>query len=99
MTKARLLFSCLLLLSLCLCGISAAQAPAEAATPHAVVLHAARLFDVKSGRVVKPGEVLVQGDRIVAAGASVKRPAGAEVIDLGDRTLMPGLIDAQVQLF
>ena len=48
---------------------------------------------------MKPGEVLVQGERIVEVGASVKRPAGAEVIDLGDRTLMPGLIDAHVHLF
>ena len=44
-----------------------------------IVLHAARLLDVKSGRVVTPGEVLVQGERIVEAGASVKHPAGAEV--------------------
>jgi imidazolonepropionase-like amidohydrolase len=63
------------------------------------VLHAARLLDVKSGRVIKPGEVLVEGDRILEAGTSVKHPAGAEVIDLGDRTLMPGLIDAHVHLF
>jgi imidazolonepropionase-like amidohydrolase len=100
MTKPRLLFSFSLLLLLFLYGSSAAQSPSEAAaTPHAVVLHAARLFDSKSGRVVKPGEVLVQGERIVEAGPSVKRPAGAEVIDLGERTLMPGLIDAHVHLF
>jgi imidazolonepropionase-like amidohydrolase len=43
--------------------------------------------------------VLVEGDRIVEAGTSVKHPVGAEVIDLGDRTLMPGLIDAHVHLF
>ncbi len=49
--------------------------------------------------MVKPGEVLVEGERIVEVGSSVKRPAGAEVIDLGDRTLMPGLIDAHVHLF
>jgi imidazolonepropionase-like amidohydrolase len=49
--------------------------------------------------LVKPGDVLVQGERIVEVGSSVKRPAGAEVIDLGDRTLMPGLIDAHVHLF
>jgi imidazolonepropionase-like amidohydrolase len=49
--------------------------------------------------VVKPGEVLVQGERIVEVGTAVKRPAGAEVIDLGERTLMPGLIDAHVHLF
>ncbi len=73
------------------------QSPAPAA--HAIVLRAARLLDVKTGRMVKPGEVLVQGERIVEAGATVKRPAGAEVIDLGDRTLLPGLIDAHIHLF
>ena len=57
------------------------------------------MLDVAAGRVVVPGEVLVEGDRIVAAGAHVERPAGAEVIDLGDATLMPGLIDAHVHLF
>ena len=63
------------------------------------MLHAAHLLDVKNGRLVTPGEVLVQGERIVEAGASVKHPAGAEVMDLGDRTLLPGLIDAHVHLF
>ncbi len=63
------------------------------------MLHAARLLDVKGGRIVKPGEILVQGERIVEVGTSVKHPAGAEVIDLGDRTLLPGLIDAHVHLF
>jgi len=71
----------------------------QAAASHAIVLHAARLLDVKGGRVVKPGEVLVVGDHIVEVGSTVKRPAGAEVIDLGERTLMPGLIDAHVHLF
>ncbi len=77
------------------------RARGQTATPpqHAIVLHAARLLDIKSGRVVKPGEVLVEGERIVEVGAAVKRPAGAEVVDLGDRTLMPGLIDAHVHLF
>ena len=49
--------------------------------------------------MVTPGEVLVEGNRIVAAGGSVTRPSGVEVIDLGDTTLMPGLIDAHVHLF
>jgi imidazolonepropionase-like amidohydrolase len=64
-----------------------------------IVLHAARLLDVESGAILTPGEVLVQADRVVAVGKQVTRPAGAEVIDLGDRTLMPGLIDAHVHLF
>jgi imidazolonepropionase-like amidohydrolase len=63
------------------------------------VLRAARLLDIRKGTVITPGEVLVSGDRIVEAGSSVKHPAGAEVIDLGDRTLLPGLIDAHVHLF
>jgi imidazolonepropionase-like amidohydrolase len=99
MTRPRLFLSYSLLLQLSLLGRSAAQTQSQPATPRAIVLHAARLLDVKSGRVVKPGEVLVQGERIVEVGSSVKRPAGAEVIDLGDRTLLPGLIDAHVHLF
>lgn len=65
----------------------------------AIVLHAARLLDIRNGTIVKQGEVLVEGDRIVEVGQIVKHPAGAEVIDLGDRTLMPGMIDAHVHLF
>jgi imidazolonepropionase-like amidohydrolase len=99
MTKSRWFLSpfCLLLLSLL--GFSAPQMQSQTAAPHAIVLHAARLLDIKSGRWVKPGEVLVQGERILEAGSSVKHPADAEVIDLGDRTLLPGLIDAHVHLF
>ena len=80
-----------------LCLLTPAEGQSQAA--HAIVLHAARLLDVKNGRIVRPGEILVQGERIVEAGGSVRRPAGAEVIDLGDQTLMPGLIDAHVHLF
>ena len=76
-----------------------AQAPPRAESKQAVVLHAARLLDIESGKIVAPGEVLVEGDRIAEAGSAVKRPEGAEVIDLGDSTLMPGLIDAHVHLF
>ncbi|ABF41378.1 amidohydrolase [Candidatus Koribacter versatilis Ellin345] len=70
-----------------------------AQTDHPIVLHAARLLDVKSGKLIKPGEVLVEGDRIAEVGTSVARPKGVEVIDLGDRTLVPGLIDAHIHLF
>jgi imidazolonepropionase-like amidohydrolase len=76
-----------------------AQAPPGPESKQAVVLHAARLLDIESGKTVAPGEVLVEGDRIAEAGSAVKRPEGAEVIDLGDSTLMPGLIDAHVHLF
>ena len=49
--------------------------------------------------MLAPGEVLVMGERISEAGTSVTHPAGAEIIDLGDRTLLPGLIDAHIHLF
>jgi imidazolonepropionase-like amidohydrolase len=70
-----------------------------ASPPQAMVLHASRLLEVENGKIVSPGEVLVAGERIVEAGTSVKHPTGAEIIDLGDSTLMPGLIDAHVHLF
>ncbi len=74
-------------------------ATAQPAAAHPIVLHAAHLLEVDSGRTVTPGEILVEGDRITAVGTSVHHPAGAELIDLGDATLLPGLIDAHVHLF
>jgi imidazolonepropionase-like amidohydrolase len=97
MTKPRLFPLSFLLVLLLLCGRFSAQSSPHPA--HAIVLHAARLLDIKNGRIVKPGEVLVQGARILEVGSVVRHPADAEVIDLGDRTLMPGLIDAHVHLF
>jgi imidazolonepropionase-like amidohydrolase len=82
---------------LLLAGLAAAQAPA--ASPHPNEQHAARMLYIKAGRIVSPAEILVQGDRIVEVGSTVKHPDGAEVIDLGDRTLLPGLIDAHIHLF
>ena len=80
-------------IAFCFATVLAAQ-PART-----IVLHAARLLDVETGAITVPGEVLVQGDRIAAAGASVNHPPGAQSIDLGDATLLPGLIDAHVHLF
>jgi imidazolonepropionase-like amidohydrolase len=95
MRAIRALFWLLLICAFTTSTVAQTVPPAEPA----IVLHAARLLDVKKGQILKPGEVLVQGKRIVAAGTSVTHPAGAQVIDLGDRTLLPGLIDAHVHLF
>jgi len=73
--------------------------PAQPAPSRPIVLHAARLLNIETGKIITPGEVLVEGDRIVAAGTTVAHPAGAETIDLGNRTLLPGLVDAHVHLF
>jgi imidazolonepropionase-like amidohydrolase len=79
--------------------LAQATQPQSAPTTHPIVLHAARLLDVESGRITTPGEILIQGDVIKEVGAKVARPAGTEILDLGDTTLLPGLIDAHVHLF
>jgi imidazolonepropionase-like amidohydrolase len=82
--------------ALALCAAAVVRIQAQ---QPATVLHAAHLLDVEAGKLVSPGEVLVQGDRIVESGTHVTHPAGSQVIDLGTATLMPGLIDAHVHLF
>jgi imidazolonepropionase-like amidohydrolase len=79
--------------------INAALAEPQSTATRPIVLHAARLLEIESGRIVSPGEVLVEGERITEAGHTVSHPAGVRMIDLGDTTLMPGLIDAHVHLF
>src|ERR1700739_3963498 len=88
-------------LTILFCAALAAQSskPQTAPIAHAIVLHAARLLDVESGHITTPGEILVSGDAIAEVGSKVTRPAGAEVIDLGDTTLLPGLVDAHIHLF
>jgi imidazolonepropionase-like amidohydrolase len=63
-----------------------------------VAVRASRMLDVKSGSVVPNAVVLIQDDKITAAGPSLKIPAGTEVVDLGDATLLPGLIDCHTHL-
>jgi imidazolonepropionase-like amidohydrolase len=63
----------------------------------ATVLRAARLLDVDAGAYVEPGVLVVDGERIVdVSPASV--PDGAEVVELGDLTVLPGLMDMEVNL-
>jgi imidazolonepropionase-like amidohydrolase len=71
---------------------------AQKAASKVIVLKAARLFDGKSNALVTPGIVVVADGKIVAAGTRAEIPAGAEVIDLGDATLLPGFIDAHTHL-
>src|SRR5947209_4881195 len=63
-----------------------------------IVIKAARLFDGVSDRVVSPGVVVVLGDKIRGVGASAEIPSGAQVIDLGDATILPGFMDAHTHL-
>ena len=68
------------------------------AADETIALKAARLFDGKSSSLVQNGVVIVRGDKIVDAGSNLPLPSGAQVIDLGDATLSPGLMDAHTHL-
>jgi imidazolonepropionase-like amidohydrolase len=70
-------------------------AATAAAPPQAVALHARRLLDVRSG-IVSEAYIVVRGDRIEAVTKSA--PADAKVIDLGNATVLPGLIDCHVHV-
>ena len=61
-----------------------------------LAVRAHRLVDGVKRDVVSRGVVLVDGGRVTACGpeGAVRVPSAASVIDLGDRTLLPGLIDA-----
>ena len=61
-----------------------------------IAVKAARMFDARKGVVVQPALVVVEGDRIAQVGG--RPPSGAQVIDLGDATLLPGLMDAHTHL-
>ena len=84
------------LLSLLVAATALGQAQKAASKTY--VLKAARLFDGKSSALVTPGVVVVTDGKIVAAGTSAAIPAGSEMIDLGDATLLPGFIDAHTHL-
>jgi imidazolonepropionase-like amidohydrolase len=71
---------------------------AAAETPAVVVLKAARLVDGRAGAPLAPAMVRVEGDRIAEVGSRLAVPAGARVIDLGEATLLPGLIDLHTHL-
>src|SRR5947207_6611200 len=65
--------------------------------PPPIQLHSARLLDIEMGELVEPGELLVDGERIVEV-APTSVPDDAVVMDLGDLTLLPGLMDMEVNL-
>ena len=65
-----------------------------------ISIDAERMIDGRGGPAVEPARVVIQGERITAAGPAdrIKAPEGARRISLGSRTLLPGLIDAHVHL-
>ena len=66
--------------------------------PAVTALRAGRLLDPEAGRALTNQVVLVEGNKITAVGANVAVPAGAQVIDLANLTVMPGLVDSHNHL-
>ena len=80
---------------------SAAQSVGAAqSTVPLTLVKAGRLLDPRTGNVLAPAAVLIEGDKIkqVGATAPTDAPAGARIIDLGTATLLPGLIDGHTHL-
>src|SRR3954447_24757918 len=71
--------------------------PRAKTPPQPQLLRAARYLDVDKGELIESAEILVEGDRITAVSPATT-PSDAAVIDLGDVTLLPGLMDMEVNL-
>jgi imidazolonepropionase-like amidohydrolase len=90
---------------MCLTQLCLAQepkvTPATPAAPHTVVVRARTLIDGTSAQPRANQEILIQGDRITAVYVADTRPPppGAEVVDLGNSTVLPGLIDCHTHIF
>ena len=81
---------------LLLAPLTLAESAQVAARP--IVLKADHLFDSVTGKLLDQGVVVVSGSRILAVGSGANIPADAQIIDLGNATLLPGFIDAHVHL-
>jgi len=80
-----------------LAGQTPASAPA--APPKKItVVKAARLIDGQGGAPTANPVVVIEDDKIARVGAGLAVPAGAEVVDLGGATLLPGLIDCHTHI-
>jgi imidazolonepropionase-like amidohydrolase len=79
---------------LCAClGVGVCSAAASS-----VIIKAGHLVDVAEGKVVDNATVLVEGDSIKAVGTNIATPAGAQVIDLSNAWVLPGLIDCHTHI-
>jgi imidazolonepropionase-like amidohydrolase len=71
-------------------ALSAQQPPTQ------IAIHAGRLLDVKTGKMLADQMIVVEGERIVSIGGAA--PAAAKLIDLPDATVLPGMIDVHTHL-
>src|SRR5262249_55189097 len=103
LSEARLMIQTMIVLLAFTAALSSPLFAQERSTqsskqPPKTAVRAARLVDVKNSTLINNVVVVIEGERISAVGAGPTIPAGASVIDLGDLTLLPGLIDSHDHL-
>jgi cytosine/adenosine deaminase-related metal-dependent hydrolase len=101
--RPRSVLSVLLLafITIGLCAAASLQAavPQENKTaPKRTAIRAGRLIDTRNGTAIQNAVILIEGDKITAAGAGLEIPAGYDVVDLSRATVLPGLIDCHTHL-
>ncbi|MEO5719687.1 MAG: amidohydrolase family protein [Chthoniobacterales bacterium] len=90
-------FRCLLAVTLGIVG-SPIGGDSQTAAPPITIIKAGRLLDGRGGAALAPAMVRVEGEKISEVGGNLTVPSGAKVIDPGDATLLPGLIDLHTHL-
>jgi imidazolonepropionase-like amidohydrolase len=100
MLKAKRILKAFIWLTLFVSATAFVSLPV-AGQPQAAKLkavRAGRMLDVRSGKVITNAVILIENGRITAAGAGLTIPQNAEVIDLSNAFVLPGLIDAHTHL-
>ncbi len=98
-TSARILFLIVITTALMSMFLMATgQKPAKGAAPKPVAIRAGRLIDGRSVAPIQNAVILIEGDRITAVGQNLAIPAGAQIIDFSQSTVLPGLIDCHTHI-
>src|SRR6201982_2645666 len=84
------------IVSLFCIGVCWAQQAAPA--PKTVVIRAGHLLDVRTGKTLTNQVIVIQGDKIASVGPGTQVSDGAQVVDLSNATVLPGLIDAHTHI-
>jgi imidazolonepropionase-like amidohydrolase len=83
---------------LCLAFSAIPASTQETAPPEVTVIHAGKLFDAHTGKMLDNQDILIRGEKIEKVGPSLAVPAGAHEVDLRKATVMPGFIDVHTHL-
>jgi imidazolonepropionase-like amidohydrolase len=87
-----------LLLLLGIFSSSAIPSHAQQPAPKIIAVKAGGALDVRTGAMINNAVILIEGDRIKEVGPNLSIPSNAEIIDLGSKTVLPGLIDSHTHL-